>query len=212
MIVLILIIYLLRDYKRRSEHHHPEIIKQPDFPLFIPVSKVVQPSSNEGPEDDRSDISSIDSHSTDYLDADPTQYGLKKCSSLPRLKITSPLCSESSDDPESNPKHSKLECSKSSQNLRSYRHSTREHRLGHQPLTNSVSMDNLNIAFGSPRIKRIKAPHRLNWHYRASQRRDLSPLFRGITRLHSTGHGTLTTSSSSESLGISMGKPSDEQV
>ena len=53
MIVLILIIYLLRDYKRRSEHHPSEIIKQPDFPLFIPVSKVVQPSSNEGPEDDR---------------------------------------------------------------------------------------------------------------------------------------------------------------
>ena len=208
MILIILLVYLLRAYRRISEPNSPrDTIKQPDFPPFSPVHKPVQPlSSNKGLE---GKYESTEKHSysrkSGRWSLDPTQYGPNidelYHSNIPRSVTNSP-----SKHPESNldfPKHGSLmkhKFSKSSENLDRLESCKREHH--DHPLTNSVSMDNLNTPFSSPQIQRIKKQHKRTWRNRSTQSKDLSPLLRGVSELHSRGHGGSATSSSSESLDV----------
>ena len=200
--------YLLRAYRRISEPNSPrDTIKQPDFPPFSPVHKPVQPlSSNKGLE---GKYESTEKHSysrkSGRWSLDPTQYGPNidefYHSNIPRSVTNSP-----SKHPESNLdflKHGSLmkhKFSKSSENLDRLESCKREHH--DHPLTNSVSMDNLNTPFSSPQIQRIKKQHKRTWRNRSTQSKDLSPLLRGVSELHSRGHGGSATSSSSDSLDV----------
>ena len=198
---------LIRIYKGKT-HFLPNTIKQPDFPPYQPVSKAVQPllKSVESQESDldKQELTSKHGHSrsTENLDGkfDPTQYSVNlyhnsySRSTFELLRA----CSRSSDDldssgirPEKHPSPIKDKFLKSPENLEDNFEKHGVMKLLHPPLTNCVSMDNLNTSFSSPQIQRIKTHHKRIWRNRSSQYRDLSPCLKR--------HASST--SSSESLG-----------
>ena len=207
VILIILLVYLIRIYKGKP-HCFPDTIKQPDFPPFQPVSTAVQPllksAESQGSGLDKQELTSKHGHSrsTENLDGkfDPTQYSVNlyhnsySRSTFELLRA----CSRSSDDLDSSgikpEKHSspiKNKFSKSPENLEDNFDKYGTRKLHHHPLTNCVSMDNLNTSFSSPQIQRIKTHHKRILRNRSSQYRDLSPRLKG--------HASST--SSSESLG-----------
>ena len=206
VILIILLVYLVRIYKRKT-HCFPDTIKHPDFPPYQSVSTAVQPllKSVESQESDldKQKLTSKHGHSrsTENLDGkfDPTQYSANlyhnsySRSTFELLRA----CSRSSDDldssgikPEKHPPPVKNKFSKSPDNLEDNYDKYGARTLHHRPLTNCVSMDNLNTSFSSPQIQRIKTHHKPIWRNRSSQYRDLSPRLKGP-------HASSTSSSES---------------
>ena len=220
MILVILLVYLYRVYVRKSEpkssRHH---IKHADIPPFTPDCTLVQPLLKN------TDDSKITSKSHENLEEDLDRHlyamntgvfhhGLvKRSNSDPKLSTESPSHVKSSENLHFNipplAQHRKLErqgVSRSTDNLAlksnhdKCNESKKKNYHVHLPLTNSVSLQNLNAPVTSPPIRRIKTHH----HNRSSQYRDLSPLCRGII-----SH-PLTRGSSSESIGNSDSHHQDE--
>ena len=196
VILLILLLYLVRNYREKIRFF-PGTIKQTDFPALHAVPISVQPPLRPVRSEDSEKHELLSKHlrAPEHLEEnfDRTQYGVHR--TIYQTRSTAALLrtySTSSDDLDSSMKHEKHSPLEDNVEKRS------ASKQRHHPLTNSVSMNNLNTSFNSPQIQRIKTHHK-RMPNRSSQRRDLTH--------HSKGHASSTSSSE----GLVDPNPSNEK-